>query len=494
MFANISSVAIIGMDARPVDVEVDLAAAGIPEFNIVGLPSAAIREARQRVRAAIENSGLEWPKRKIIASLAPSDLRKDGASLDLALAMGVLAAAGYINKEPRLAKFLFLGELALDGHLRPVRGALAAAITARDSGAEGIVVPIGNAAEAALVSGVHVVGADTLREVIAFTQGGQCAVTPIPDIDSILLQGTKLSLDLSDVRGQAMARRALEIAAAGSHNLLMVGPPGCGKTMLAQRLPSILPPMTAQEAFEVTHVWSIAGLLPPGKPLVTIRPFRSPHHHASASAVIGGGTVTPRPGEVSLAHNGVLFLDELPLYSTSILDGLRQPLEDGVVTVARIGATSRFPCKAALIAAANPCLCGERECSCPTARLHAYKSRLSGPLLDRIDMFVQVDRLSEEELLEMQPSESSATVRQRVVRARGLHSERLSGDQVAIADLDRGARRILASAFAGAAASARGFHRTIEVARTVANLAGSVTVDEGHVAEALMFRKMVWER
>lgn len=497
MHAKVSSVAIVGMDARPVEVEVNLAG-GLPDFQIVGLPSAGVREARKRVESAIVNSGEDWPQKRITANLAPGDLRKDGPMFDLPLAVGVLAAGGRVNPK-KIAGYVLVGELALDGRLRPVRGVLAASLAARAGGAEGVVVPRANASEAGLVPGVEVFGADHLVEALAFLNGELQALEDMPRPERLLCLDPGQGPDLSEVKGQALARRALEIAAVGSHNVLMVGPPGAGKTMLARRLPGILPPLSVEEALDVTRVWSVAGLLTAGQPMVTQRPFRSPHHQASAAGVIGGGHLIPRPGEVSLAHNGILFLDEFPLFSRAVLEGLRQPLEEGFVTVARQGAAVRFPANVCLVGAANPCMCGRAgdgraACDCSPGRLDSYRSRLSGPLLDRIDLHVEVGRLTPDELLGLDPSESSSTVRARVIEARKFQKCREPVREMAIESLAAGPRRFLSTSLSHENFSPRGLARSLRVARTIADLEGSESVDENHLAEAFQFRRGVWDR
>ncbi|HWD07991.1 MAG TPA: YifB family Mg chelatase-like AAA ATPase [Actinomycetota bacterium] len=507
MFAKVSSVALVGLEARAVEVEVQIES-GLPDVRIIGLPSVGVRESRQRVRAAVKNAGYTWPEARITANLAPGDLRKDGSLLDLPLAVAVLTAWGEVGglTQQAVARHVFVGELALDGTLRPIRGAVAAALTARDRGAQSLVVPAGNSNEAALVPGARVFGVATLREAVEVARGCRLAVASRPALEDFLAKGAAAQPDLAEVRGQALARRALEIAAAGGHNLLMVGPPGSGKTMLARRLPGILPPLSVDEALEVTHVWSVAGLLTEQQPVVAARPFRAPHHHASAAAVIGGGSPVARPGEVSLAHRGVLFLDEAPLFGSTVLDALRQPLEDGTVSIARRAGTVRFPSHCALVAAANPCLCRPEShkggtCTCSTGRLEAYRSRLSGPLLDRIDLQVEAAALSEEELLDLEPSEPSASVRARVLaaraaqlrRAKALNQSLPDGDLEDACALDAGTTAFLRRAMATQPTSARAHHRLLRVARTIADLDGVAEVGERQVAEALQFRRSVWE-
>lgn len=472
---------------------------GLPGVTVVGMASRSVTEAAQRVRSAIVASKLKWPQRKIVANLAPGALRKDGTHFDLPLALGVLAGFEQIPAK-RLAEWICIGELALDGGMRPVRGALAAALAARESGFRGVICPTGNASEAALVEGIEVVPVSSLAQA-AGCLNDEAMPDAVPEPREVT-QGT--TDDLLDVRGQKSARRALEIAAAGAHNLLMIGPPGGGKTMLARRLPGILPTMSQSESLEVTRIYSIAGLLGEDATLISERPFRSPHHNTSVAGLIGGGSGLPKPGEAVLAHRGVIFLDELSLFRRDVLEALRGPLEDRYVRIARSEATIRFPCEFALVAAMNPCPCGymndpRQHCRCSDQALFAHRTRISGPLLDRFDLVISVDPLSKDQLLGPPDGEDSLTVRTRVEEARAVQFARYgdasvtnaSGPQHSVEEILRLSRPIRArigKAIEDMHLSARGMVRTLRVARTVADLAGSEAVEDDHVAEALNLR------
>ena len=504
MLAKSRTCAVIGLDGFVVEVEVDISP-GLPSFTIVGLPDAAVQESRERVRAAIRNSGHEFPMRRVTVSLAPADLRKAGPAYDLPIAVAVLLSTGQVAESP--ASAVFLGELSLDGAVRHTNGILPMVAVARDEGFKSVFVPTPDAEEAALVDGVEVLPATSLAQVAGHLRG-EMAISPV--ISNGVLrradQGSKASggVDLADIRGQEHVKRALEVAAAGAHNLLMTGPPGSGKTLLARVLPSLIPTMAQREALEVTKIYSVSGLLPASSPLITERPFRAPHYTISNAGLVGGGRM-PRPGEITLSHRGVLFLDELPEFGHTVLEVLRQPIEDKTVTISRAQGSLTFPANFMLVAAMNPCPCGfatdpVKECTCTPSAISRYGKRISGPLLDRIDVFVDVPRVEYEKLATPPGAESSAQVRSRIERARGIQGERFAESGL-IANAEMGpvevwqfcqveepATGLMQAAMKQMHLSARGYHRVLKLSRTIADLAGAETIGVAHVAEALQYR------
>jgi magnesium chelatase family protein len=502
VLAKVNSCAVVGLDGAKVEVEVDIAP-GLPSFTIVGLPDTAVQEARERVRAAIRNSGCLFPNKRITVNLAPADLKKEGPAYDLPIAVGILLSSEQLTAD--VSQTLFLGELSLDGSLRHTHGILPMVALAREKGLSNILVPASDAKEASLIEGVEITPVGSLAELIRHLRGDSPipSYSPPTDLEGVEVQGWHVT-DLTHVKGQEHAKRALEVAAAGGHNVIMSGPPGSGKTMLARSLPSILPKMTMEESLEVTKIYSVSGLLPSDTPLITQRPFRSPHYTISHAGLVGGGR-WPRPGEISLSHRGVLFLDEFPEFGHATLEVLRQPLEDRMVTISRAQGSITFPANFMLVAAMNPCPCGYygdpvKECRCSSSDITRYQKRISGPLLDRIDIFVDVPRIEYEKLADDRFGESSEKVRTRAERARQIQRERFKGTRLAsnadatpvevreFCQVEPSAQGLLRTAMKQLSLSARAFHRILKLARTIADLEDATIIKAHHLAEAIQYR------